>query len=74
MTFLFERCDKSLDVIDNLLALPTIILQLVYWVSKRTYTSENRTEWSHFATDGRQGVEKKRELDSELSGCVLFLS
>ena len=65
MTFLFDRCDKSLGVVHNLLAFPTIILQLVYWVSKRTYTSQNRTEWSHFALDGtwRKGVEKKRELE-----------
>ena len=46
--FLFERCDKCPDVIKKLLAFPTIILQLVYWVLKRTYERHNRTEWSHF--------------------------
>ena len=64
--FLLERCDKSLDVIYELLAFPTIILQLVYRVLKRTYTSHNRTEWSHFVClnmlvqtpDGRQGEKR----------------
>ena len=73
MTFLFVRCDECLDVIDQLLAFPTVILQLVYQVLKRTYTSCNRTEWSHFARlemlvqtpDGRERVERR---------VVLFLS
>ena len=52
MTFLVERCDKCIDMIHKLLAFPTIILQLVNWVLKRTYTSHKRTERSHFAPEG----------------------